>query len=617
MRRTLLPLALAIAAFLPFAPAPTTTLIFTLPGHHIGEFAATRDGNRIYYERDSADVYLYDRRTRTHTKLFAASVSDMDLSARGDRLAFIKKAEDDAASHVWTIALDPATGRATGDQRRVSLTGAVGASISPDSRWIAFATGVPNEANDLVVAPAAGGPERIVAAKQGSIWPMRWTPDGKWIYYGSSEETTKRGAVNAMMRVAVDGGKPERVLNTADWGAYPGLSPDGRSLLTWSTSWDTIVVSTPAGKRVSEYRVPAGAPTPDLWIDGTRALGSTNNAPSQVHVLSLADGAKRFVSDSALGLILGRWSPDGRRIAAMPGLRAFKGIAIIDDAGRVTKVPTRETVNLSGGGGLTWSPDGQRVTYRTSWMPGSFSVVDLATGRDRALATGTWNAMGPGWTANGRSVIYAKADTSTGANTPTVRFHEAVVDGPDRVLRTVRSQCAVQREFCYRLLNDSIVLAYAAPEYRLLNLRDAKRDTLLFVRSGTEQPFPMVSANNKWIAIRERNADGSWVVNLLSSDGAIKRRVALPAPPTPGGNPWVSNDGAELVVTALPQGGTEIVVYRLNVATGAASKLATIPFSPRDRDRGVSPDGKSILYGDQLERRASIYEFDMSALVRR
>src|SRR6266404_3559328 len=79
------------------------------------------------------------------------------------------------------------------------------------------------------------GPGRVLAGGIG-ITTVRWTPDGRWIFFVLEDENGKE-----IWRVSPDGGKAERVTNTHGElvysPAYRGegiayqLSPDGNSLV--------------------------------------------------------------------------------------------------------------------------------------------------------------------------------------------------------------------------------------------------------------------------------------------------------------------------------------------------------------------------------------------------
>src|SRR5262245_58019744 len=149
-------------------------------------FALTADGQRTYFTNSAGEAWLYDRTLKTKTRISAGPLWDLNVSPVGDALAYTKGGEQRGAQHVWTIALNPATGLATGAERQLSADQADVASISPDGKLIAFArddaSGV---GQSVVVVPSRGGAERVVAPTQpSSIANIRWTPDGKTLYFG-------------------------------------------------------------------------------------------------------------------------------------------------------------------------------------------------------------------------------------------------------------------------------------------------------------------------------------------------------------------------------------------------------------------------------------------------
>ena len=168
MRKLALFSLVAATAAVTFSdPKPKFSFIFSLKGHRMTELAATRDGRRLYYVQDTSDLFMYDRSTRKTTRLLGDMIgprSDIALSAAGDRLAFCRNGEEGDGPHLWIVSLDPKTGLLNGAPHRVSSLKATDPSFSPDGRSIAFgartsAAGTEN----LVVVPANGGPERVLA----------------------------------------------------------------------------------------------------------------------------------------------------------------------------------------------------------------------------------------------------------------------------------------------------------------------------------------------------------------------------------------------------------------------------------------------------------------------
>jgi Tol biopolymer transport system component len=100
--------------------------------------------------------------------------------------------------------------------------GAVYASISPDSRSIAFSL------NDTVhVLPTQGGIARSLGNGVPTGWPVGWGPEGEWIYYQHRKEMS-------LHRVRVDGGPVEVVARLGSFGnqdAWFDVMPDGLHIL--------------------------------------------------------------------------------------------------------------------------------------------------------------------------------------------------------------------------------------------------------------------------------------------------------------------------------------------------------------------------------------------------
>ncbi|HEX6323349.1 MAG TPA: hypothetical protein VFZ36_06455 [Vicinamibacterales bacterium] len=118
---------------------------------------------------------------------------------------------------------------ASGHEKVVARTNALGLVPSPDGKWIAYTdpgTGKPAESH-LVVSPIDGGtPRRIVTLKAPETFAtdsVAWSRDGRHLLF------VKRNAQPSLFKVPAAGGEPQP-LDIAMSGATVGLRlhPDGR-----------------------------------------------------------------------------------------------------------------------------------------------------------------------------------------------------------------------------------------------------------------------------------------------------------------------------------------------------------------------------------------------------
>ncbi len=144
------------------------------------------------------------------------------LSANADRLAFVRRAEDE---NLYKLAL-----RAAGEVEgtpvafAMSTTRDSNPNISRDGRRVAFAsrrTGAP----EIYVADAAGqNVERLTAMRATIGGSPRFSPDGKWIAFDSRPP---QGQADIFV-IPTDGGLPRNVSNHPATDTVPTWSRDGR-----------------------------------------------------------------------------------------------------------------------------------------------------------------------------------------------------------------------------------------------------------------------------------------------------------------------------------------------------------------------------------------------------
>jgi Tol biopolymer transport system component len=216
-----------------------------------------RSKSGILYFVTDAGIRGYDKRTRTSFPVVSGVTGEPAVSNAGDRMAYAQW--DSSRVTIWTLRLNPTTGTPIGSPRRLSVRQGRSPEFSPDGRHLAF-TVLP--ATDTAITPrivripVTGGPEHVVAREAGWAQPVRWSPDGQWIYYHHGN-----GGTHTLRRVSAAGG-PSEVL--APGGQLIGFSPDGRWLARIPpfgrrAPENVILISDLNGRDVARFTIPRDA----------------------------------------------------------------------------------------------------------------------------------------------------------------------------------------------------------------------------------------------------------------------------------------------------------------------------------------------------------------------
>src|SRR5579871_382988 len=125
------------------------------------------------------------------------------------------------AGHLWSV------GRGGGEAKRLmtSMDFETDPRFSPDGSQIAF-TGIYGGNRDVYVMPAAGGVPRRLTYHPANESMVGWSPDGKWILFGSTRY--RETPAPRLFTIPVKGGVVDALpLPIAQMGSY---SPDGKRL---------------------------------------------------------------------------------------------------------------------------------------------------------------------------------------------------------------------------------------------------------------------------------------------------------------------------------------------------------------------------------------------------
>ena len=615
----------------PKGPQPKITEIATIPGVDVDEVVRMPNGHVLVYsawdDRDEGYLAAYDITTKKITPITYGFDVDLAITLQGNRIAYTRLSENGKESNIWTIALDPKSGRPTGPAQRVTNFESDAPSFSPDGKLIAFSRGGTTGRNAgpvaevLSVIPAAGGPQRIVARYDKVIQNTAWSTDGRWIYVQLAESSGNRDG--RIERVPSAGGKSDLLFQ--DLHQAIGLADGRLAFENWTGATleaGRIAYADMGGVR-GEFTIPPrsyfgtspGAPQPLL----TRSVSS-----SALHVLDLQNGKVRDLPYK--GADAGRlsWSRDQSQLAFGSGDGSSLGITVMGADGSAQRhypVPGGAAVPF-------WSPDGKSLVNFAS-DTGEIQLLNLAAGTTRVLA-----AAVPGkrfyniaWRPDGKAFYTLSATTaaSQGSRHATdFAVVEVGLDGHQRVVRDLWAEFPSMWQ-AFLVSTKEVVLEFGdsvsrGPTRILVVPLDggAARPVLMpalksgmwrsFVTGFSETRFTMdqVDASNKVAGIE------------MISLGAEATRVT-PVPPnryTVKFNQILPNGEQILRMGAEATGG--YTLYSIATAGGAPRALLHTPLpivGMSGWGSGLAPDGNRLAYFSKGPSISHVSDVDLSPIL--
>ncbi len=300
-----------------------------------------------------------------------------------------------ATTPLWPLFEDPAAGTKAHDW-----------AIAPGGRQVAYlGKGGADGARIVVRDLSPGAPSREHPVPGGTADVLQWLPDGEALVYGrlDIEGVADTGLAHVarweLRRLTPANGEDELVvaLDAQQLGGrFPRLAgydaEAGRAALLLGPGEnffvDTIrLLDTRTGETVADLTtmdegfVAVAAPDGRQVAYGECA-GCNAAGLGEVKVLTLASGLEA-VTRLSLGekVVSLRWSADGRQLAWTLYDRTVAGDKGRHRLGVAERTDTSWQPTLtdgSAGSAVTFAPDGR-------WLLGTQGLVDLATGRERAV----------------------------------------------------------------------------------------------------------------------------------------------------------------------------------------------------------------------------------------
>ena len=293
-------------------------------------------------------------------------VAHLSISSDGTRIAYSSILR---SRNIQKLAIDPATGTPAGEPVWITTGSRLWANPdpSPDGKWVVFYSSVQPE-GDLYVARTDGTGLRQLTSGADPIDRMpRWSPDGQWIAFHSI-----RGKDQYLWKIRPDGSERRQLSPLAD-AIYPA----------WSPKASRIAVLMGAGIGHPENNVYIFDPSRE-WTDQTpQVIPPPPGSPHE--------------------FVVNAWSPDGLRLAGQAGLGAH-GIVVYS-------LTSRTFDRLSDFGGYpVWLPDGRRVMFVAGGR--GFYVVDTRSRKVDKVFSVQRDVIGPPQlTRGGREAYFTRRVT--------------------------------------------------------------------------------------------------------------------------------------------------------------------------------------------------------------
>ena len=335
--------------------------------------AFSPDGKLIAFrsERNPAGIYVMEE-TGENVRRVADFGFHPSWSPDGKQIVVSDRASDVATGHMvpnsslWVIDVE------TGNKKMLDTKGdAIQPSWSPNGQRIAFWFVKDGNLGELATIPADGGEPVIIAENDAMDWNPIWSPDGKFIYFGSD-----RGGSMNIWRVAIDeqsgkaNGNPESVGSPATYVRHLAFSRDGKTIafIRYETksNLQTIAFDPVTLKITGEPQLVTRGNQqlsfPELSPNGEQFVIRGPGLTQEDIAIFNRDGSNpRNLTNDKFRDRTPHWSPDGKKIVSASDRSGKFQIWMLNaDGSDLQQITFSEKTGASI---PFFSPDGSRLVY--------------------------------------------------------------------------------------------------------------------------------------------------------------------------------------------------------------------------------------------------------------